>query len=115
MKNGGLILWNSIAICGMLETSWRMGKFIAKSDSENHLKAKWFLFGAMVDHHPISTPDQSRLHQFGKKVLPMIFLGYALIGCGIWKVDILIADIEELEKVDASEIYPRRINAEELC
>ena len=32
---------------------------------------------------------------------------------GIWKGDILIADIEELENMDASAIYPRRINAKE--
>ena len=31
----------------------------------------------------------------------------------IWTGDILIADPEELEKMDASEIYPRRVNAEE--
>ena len=36
-------------------------------------------FGAMVEYHPISTRDRSRLHQVGKKVLPGIFLGYALI------------------------------------
>ena len=30
------------------------------------------------------------------------------------KGDILIADIEELEKLDASEIYPRRLNAKEV-
>ena len=36
-------------------------------------------FGAIVEHHPISSRHQSRLHQFGKKVLPGIFLGYALI------------------------------------
>ena len=35
----------------------------------------------------------------------------ALIAGGFWKGDILIADIEELEIMDASEIYPRRINA----
>ena len=36
------------------------------------------------------------------------------IGCGgIWKGDILVADIEEQEEIDASEIYPRRINAKE--
>ena len=35
--------------------------------------------GAMVEYRPISTRDQSRLHQFGKKVLPGTFLGYALI------------------------------------
>ena len=33
---------------------------------------------------------------------------------GLWKGDTLIADIEELEKMDASEIYPRRINVKEV-
>ena len=28
-------------------------------------------------YHPISAKDQSRLHQYGKKVLPGIILGYA--------------------------------------
>ena len=50
----------------------------------------------------------------GKKVLPGIFLGYELIAVGIWKGDILIADLEDLEKLDASEIYPRRIKAKEV-
>ena len=31
-------------------------------------------FGAVVEHHPISTRDLSRLHHFGKKVLHCIFL-----------------------------------------
>ena len=35
-------------------------------------------FGAMVEYHPISAKNLSRLHQFGPKVLPGIFLGYAL-------------------------------------
>ena len=36
-------------------------------------------FGSMIKYHPISAEDQSRLHQFGKKVLPGIFLACALI------------------------------------
>ena len=36
-------------------------------------------FGAMVEYHPMSIRDKSRLHQIGKKVLPGIILGYALI------------------------------------
>jgi len=72
------------------------------------------LFGAMVEYYPISSRDQSRLHQFGKQVLPGIFLGYALIAGGIWKGNVLVADIEELEKMDASEIHPRRIHAKEV-
>ena len=43
-----------------------------------------------------------------------IFLGCELIAVRIWKRDILTADLEDLEKLDASEIYPRRINAKEL-
>ena len=68
-------------------------------------------FGALVEYLPTSERDKARIHQFGKKVLPRIFPGYALIAVRIWKGDILIADIEELEKLDGSEIYPRRLNA----
>ena len=35
-------------------------------------------FGSLVEDYPISSKDQSRIHQFGKKVLPGLFLGYAL-------------------------------------
>ena len=47
----------------------------------------------MVEYHPISSRDQPRLHQFGKKVLLGIFLGHVLIvenserthhHCGHW-------------------------------
>ena len=34
-------------------------------------------FGAMVEYHRVSAKDQSRLHQFGVKVLPGTSLGYA--------------------------------------
>ena len=33
---------------------------------------------------------------------------------GIWKGDILVADTEELETMDASEIYSKRLNAKEV-
>ena len=62
-------------------------------------------FGSLVEYHPFTAKDQSRIHQFGKKVLPGLFLGYALYAGGIWKGDIMVADIEELETMDASEIY----------
>ena len=48
-------------------------------------KGPIILCGAMVEYHPISTRDLSRLHQFGKKVLLGIFLGYELIAGRIWK------------------------------
>ena len=71
-------------------------------------------FGSFVEYHPITAKDQSRIHQFGKKVLPGLFLGYALCAGGIWKGDVLVADLEELETMDASEIYSKRLNAKEV-
>ena len=71
-------------------------------------------FGSLVECHPTTVKDQSRIHQFGKKVLPGLFLGYALYAGGIWKGDALIADLEELETMDASEICSKRLNAKEV-
>ena len=52
----------------------------------------------------MSNPQVKKLYcQFGKKVLPGLFLGY-----------VLIADLEELETMDASEIYSKRLNAKEV-
>ena len=66
-------------------------------------------FGSLVECHPITAKDQPRIHQFGKKVLLGLFLGYALYVGEIWKDDVLIADLEELETMDASEIYSKKI------
>ena len=71
-------------------------------------------FGAMVEYHPISANDISILHLFDPKVLPGMFLGYVLYAGRIWKGDIMIADIEELEEMDASEIHARRLNTKEV-
>ena len=35
-------------------------------------------FGSLVEYYSMTAKDQSRIHQFGKKVLPGLFLGYAL-------------------------------------
>ena len=71
-------------------------------------------FGSLVEYHPITAKGQSRIHQFGKKVLPGLFLEYALYAGEIWKVDLLFSDLEELETMDASEIYSKRLNAKEV-
>ena len=39
-------------------------------------------FGSLVEYHPITAKDQSRNHQFGKKMLPGLFLGYASLRGG---------------------------------
>ena len=92
------------------------------SDEKTHCERRFGIpfegpvisFGAMVEYHPTSAKDLSRLHEFGPKLLPGIFLGYALHAVGIWKGDILVADIEELEQTDASELHARRLNAKKV-
>ena len=92
-----------------------MGRLHTKGVLENlFFKGPIIPFGSLVEYNPISAKDQSRLHQFGPKALPGIFLGYALHAGRIWKGDILVADMEEMEKMDASEIHARRLNAKEV-
>ena len=80
----------------------------------NHLKGPIIPFGSLVEYHPITAKDQSRIHQFRKKVLLGLFFGNAFYAGGIWKGDVLIADLEELETMDVSEIYSKRLNANEV-
>ena len=58
----------------------------------------------MVEYHRISAKDLS----------PGLFFGHALYVGEIWKGDILVADIEEVEEVDASELHAKRPNAKEV-
>ena len=67
--------------------------------------------GAMVEYHPISPRDEARFHQFGKNVSPGVFLGFEVVAVRLWNGDILKASLQVLEKLEASEIHPRRINA----
>ena len=39
-------------------------------------------FGSLVEHYIVSAKEQSRIHQFGKKVLSGLFLGFALYAEG---------------------------------
>ena len=110
MKVGGQILWNVVLICETSQIYYLMGRRPMKDVLGNHLKDRLFhLVHWLSIYHPITAKDQSRIHQFGKKVfLPGLFLGYALYAGGIWKGDVLVADLEELETMDASEIYSKR-------
>ena len=114
MKVGGQILWNAIPICETSLTYYLMGRRPMKDVFGQPLKGPIIPFGSLVEYYPVTAKDQSRIHQFGRKVLPGLFLGYALYAGGIWKGDVLIADLEELETMDASEIYSKRPNAKEV-
>ena len=79
-----------------------------------HFKGPMIPVGLLVDYHPITAKDQLIIHQFGKKVLTGLFLGCALYAGRTWRGDVLVADFEELETMDASEIYSKRLNAKEV-
>ena len=105
MKVGGQTPWNVTLICETSQIYDLMGRRPMKDRFGQPFTGPIITFGSLVEYHPITAKDQSRMHQFGKKVLPGWFLGYALYASGIWKGDVLVTDFEELEKMDASEIY----------
>ena len=62
--------------------------------------------GAMVEYHPTSAKDQSNLHQFGTRHLE----DSSEMQCSrveVGRVTYWVADVEESEKLDASEIRAR--------
>ena len=88
------------ALCEMLKTSCQTGKHLMNGDLEKFSQGPVIPFGSMMEcRHLISAKDQRRLHQFGKKILPGMCLGYALCAGRIWEGAIMAADIEELEKL----------------
>ena len=111
ITNGRRILW--MLRLSTLKISCLMGRHHTKGGTECPLRTSDTVW-RMVEYHPISAKDQSRLQQFGPKVLPGIFLGYAFFAGRIWKGDLMVADIEELEEMDASELHARRLNAKDV-
>ena len=78
MKIGGQILWNALPICETFKISCLMGKPPNERRFGKPCKGPIIPFGSLVEYYPLSAKDQSRIHQFGKKALPGLFLGYAL-------------------------------------
>ena len=78
MKVGGQILWNVTPICETSQIYYMMGRRPMKDVFGHPFKGPIIPFGSLVEYHPFTAKDQSRIHQFGKKVLPGLFLGYPL-------------------------------------
>ena len=64
--------WNATSICETFKISCLMGRRFSQP-----FKGPIVPFGSLVEYQPITAKDQSRIHQFGKKVLPGLFHGYA--------------------------------------
>ena len=109
MKNGGRISWNVSAICDTIQDPLSDGRTPYERRFGEPIKEPIIPFGSLIEYHPISATDLSRL-----KVLPGVLLGYVLYARRIWKGDIMFADIEELEKMDASETRAKRFDAKKV-
>ena len=82
MKVGGQIPWNVTPVYETSQIYCLMGRRPMKDVLGNHIKGPINPFGSLVEYYPITAKDQSRIHQFGKKVLPGLFLGYASVRGG---------------------------------
>ena len=91
-----------------------MGNHHRKGDSECPLTDQRY----RLEQWSIITLSMRKTYRdninFGKKVLPGIFFGCVFYAGRLWKGDIVVADIAELEEMDASELHARRLNAKEV-
>ena len=71
-------LWNGTAFCENVQDLLADGTTLCERRFGEPFKGPVIPVGSMAEYHHISASDQSRLHQFGTKVLPGIFIGYVL-------------------------------------
>ena len=110
----GQILWNVTPICETSQIYYLMGRRPMKDVLGNHLKDLLFhlvhwlsiiLWLRRISHESINLERKFYLDCSSDTLFTR---------GGIWKGDVLIADLEELETMDASEIYSKRLNAKEV-
>ena len=113
MTSGGQILWNAVAICEMSKTSWQTGNLRMNEDlgiiqRTNHSIRR------TSGITPKLRERQSENPSIRKESITRNFHWICCDrGVNLEAEKYQIADIEELEKLDASETYPRRPNAQE--
>ena len=78
MKNGGQIPRNVKTYLRNIQDLLSDGKTPYERRFGKPFQGPIIPFGSLVEYYRISGKDQLRIHQFGKKVLPALFLGYAL-------------------------------------
>ena len=114
MKVGGQILWNVTPICETSQIYYLMGRRPMRGVFGNHLKDQsfhlvhWWSITLFLQR---TSPESINLER--KSYLDCSSDTHCTRR-GIWKGDVLVADLEELETMDASEIYSKRLNAKEV-
>ena len=114
MNIGEQILWNVLPICEMLRISYLMGKPRMKDVLENHLKDQSFrllhwlsiaLSLRKTSQESINLERKSYLDCSSDTHCTRVEFG---------RMTYWFADIEELETMDAPEIYSKTLNAKEV-
>ena len=77
-KMVGVLPWHATVISETYKISCLLGRHPHERRFGQPFKGPIIPFGAVVEYHTVCAKDLSRLHQFGKKVMPGIFLGFAL-------------------------------------
>ena len=114
MKIRGQILWNVTPICETSQSYYLIGRRPTRDVLGNHLKdllfhlVHWLSITLLLRR---TSQESINLEKSLTWIVPLIRI---VRGVGIWKGDILVADVEELETMNASEIYSERLNAKEV-
>ena len=77
-----------------------------KGGSENHLTDQLLRFGQWSNITLF-------LSVWSRSLVRKIHWRYEFSAGRVWKRDVMVADIEELEEMDASELHARRLHAKE--
>ena len=107
-KNGGQLLWNSTPICEAFRIL-----LDGKTPCERRFGVPFKSPEQWLDITPFLRKTYRGYIHLAQKSC-QVFLGYVLYAGRIWKGDILVADIEELEQMDASEINAKGLSAKEV-
>ena len=113
MKVGGQIPWNVTPICETSQIYYLMGRRPMKDVVGNHLKDRFFhLVHWLSILLLLRRTSQGSINLERKSYMECS----SDMHCtrGIWKGNVLVADLEELETMDASEICSKRLNAKEV-
>ena len=113
MKIGGQIPWNAYTYLRKFKISSLMGRPHMKDVLGNHLKDRSFRLVHWLSITLFLRKTSQESINLERKSYLDCSLDTLCTRVGIWKGDILVADIEELETMDASEIYSKRLNAKE--
>ena len=114
MKIGGQILWNVTPICETSQIYYLMGRRPMKDVLGNHLRDRsfhsvhWLSITLLLRRISQESINLERKSYLDCSLDTLCYAGR------IWKGDILVADLEELETMDASEICSKRLNAKEV-